>query len=244
MQALENCQVKLGYGQYLKHFSGDDISETFFGYDVCLTCRLAKGMRRHRTGPSASYKLHRCQTAHHSGWRPASGPRCRSENRTRDKGVTSFCIIRRQKPKSRKLTGGLYPRNHDSDIGKCTHGINWFLLTPNRASLRRVKISFPHQSKRDRYLHLANVRPLVVEAFEERSNTEEAPHPAVHEVSDAFPVGRESDLSPFGEEQYEGAPLQTYCLRKRVFEQPRRANCQQPSHTTCLTGCRSYYLAK
>lgn len=44
------------------------------------------------------------------------------------------------------------------------------------------------------YLHLANIGPFIVEAFEERRDTEEAPNPVVHHVSDTFAVRRESDL--------------------------------------------------
>jgi len=46
----------------------------------------------------------------------------------------------------------------------------------------------------DTYLHLTNVRPFVVETLEERSNTEEASDPVVHDISDAFAVGCEADL--------------------------------------------------
>lgn len=35
-------------------------------------------------------------------------------------------------------------------------------------------------------LHLANVGALVVEALEQRSDIEKAPHPVVNDVSDTF----------------------------------------------------------
>lgn len=44
------------------------------------------------------------------------------------------------------------------------------------------------KKKSDQYLHLANVRPVVVEALEQRSDIEEAPHPVMDDVSDAFSV--------------------------------------------------------
>lgn len=44
------------------------------------------------------------------------------------------------------------------------------------------------------HLHLANIGPFVIETLEERGDTEETPHPVVHKVSDAFAVGRKSDL--------------------------------------------------
>lgn len=82
----------------------------------------------------------------------------------------------------------------DAHMGERTRGIS-----PPPVHQRGMSRNYTIEPKTrlsDQYLHLANVCPFIVEALEERRNAEEAPHPVVDEISNAFAIRRESDLSP------------------------------------------------